>query len=146
MQRKLTAEQEAMLEARLSVAIVRDVIKRHFNFDYIVATKDCLCGYCQKTIARGNPAISVKNFERKKSARIIVCDKGCLDGHETAEIAFFGCKELEKLPTLDYKKRIMNKDDLIIGYYERLLAAKQNAVDNVVELHRNFQMQCEYQD
>lgn len=146
MKRKLTAAQEAALESRLSAAIVKDVIKRHLGYEAYVVTKDCFCGYCQKAIAKGEPAIFIKNFERKKSARIIICDKKCLNGHEFAEISFFGCKELEKIPTFENKKRIMNKDDLLIGYYERLLAAKQDAVDNVVELHRKFQMQNDEQD
>lgn len=101
--KKIDEKEEQRKELLLSVSIVKDVIERYFHADVEINTKACPCNLCTHTISAGKPAIFVKTFDRK--ATMLFCDKSCADAHEVLEMEFFGCKQLEKLPAFDGKKK-----------------------------------------
>ncbi len=130
-------------EVLLSAAIVRDVTDRHANTDVIVTTKPLICGYCIEAIPTGHHAIMVQTFHRKKNVNVPICKKHCCDAHETAEMEFFGCKELENIPEFQPNAKKMSKKDLKKGFVERLLVNMQNDIDRRAIFHKSYQIVTE---
>lgn len=130
---------EEIDEIELSVAIVHDIVKRHFNADISITNKKCKCDLCTKAILAGSHIISVESFDPKTIANAIFCDQDCADADEVLEMEFFGCKQLEDLPAYDMIKKI-EQDDLVYGYNCRLSAAQQNALDRRPLYYKAYQL------
>lgn len=131
-------KEEVSKEAVLSAALVRDIVSRHINADVDINESECPCGFCQKTIPKGRPAIFVKAFDGK--TKIALCDKECKDANEYGEMRFFGCANLENLPPIERKTKKMRRSDLVYGYHCRLQATQQDHIDKITTLRKAYQL------
>ncbi len=137
---KKVSREEDQFESELSIALFKDIIKRHFYSKLGTTKKECLCGYCGKTIPKETTVVIVSGFEGGRS-KIKLCDENCNKAHEYAETQFFDCMDIENLPTANRKK--IRRHDLVYGYHCRLNAKLQNDIDKITDLRKAFQIAVE---
>lgn len=139
--KKAYPKQEALLEALMSVAMAKDIIERYFHANVVVSETPCTCGFCRKKIPAKRPYLTVQSFERKDNEGLILCNKDCCDAAEVHEMEFFGCDNLESLPSLNLETGMMiTPDELLIGYDKRLEAKMLDSIDKLGRFRESYQL------
>jgi len=124
-------------ETILSVALVRDILKRHLKATADIVQKDYICACCKKPILKGEEALLVLNFPR--IFKIVLCDRDCVHANEHKEMKIFGCEKLEQLPFMQQSTNL-HRVELLKGYYARICKMQQDVVDRVVSPLGSYQM------
>jgi hypothetical protein len=117
-------------DAQISALLVRDIVRRHVNFDTTIAEAACKCGQCQNEIEKNKQIFEIKMIDNKV---LKLCSQDCLKQHEIVEMALVGCSDLENVPVIPRNMRL-DKPSLRCEYYDRVLATQADYFDKTSKL------------